>query len=841
MSSMNKNDGPGKDPSVKLSDTGFSEQVPAQNLFVASRELPNDSGEFTATTHVVNTGVESTAQVVNPISMMTGITDNASMGTAQDIMTFLAKPYPLRTGSFSTTDTVSTFNIDSIPSALIQIPIFLNKLKGFLGIRATMVFRLQVNANRFQQGRYILAWTPVCGASTGVPAVGQWFFTHNHTLTQRTQLPHVELDLSTDTQAILKVPFISVYSHAPIVSTGSYANTGYIQITPYSPLVAPAGSTIASYTLWASFEDVELVGAVVPQMGRAFRTKVVPKSKTASEQEQEDAGVGPVQSSMRVVSKVASFVGTNIPFLSEIAAPVSWAANIVGGVASIFGWARPIVLNAPERRKIEIFPYATTMDSADTAAPLSLSARNNVEVLPGFAGTDIDEMSIPFLVSIPAYWQTLTWSTSATNGSSLATWPMSPVYFNNVTTSVGGSSVNNFLPLAFLANMFALWRGSVVLTFKLVKTEFHSGRLLLAFNPDPGNGTSGGATFNLTDTSYVYREIIDVREGNEFSFTIPWTSLTSYKNTATGDNIYGYVQLFVLDELVAPATVSSNISILVEVSGAKDFEFAVPRPTTMSPVIGVVAQMADGFVPKPQPNPSNVHSGIIGGSKVCEDELVNSRMAIGERILSLRSLLRSSSLLIQNPTNVVTRYTNILPYTLFYCNGTGTLAQPPVCGDYYSVIGSCYALSRGGVRWRAYDSLDNNHFQATTYLANLGTYTGLGFSYDATDINGGTNLLTRNNSPFVIQNWQHTGGLEVAVPQYNKYHSRPHANYFSAPASGGTTINLTTSDSSAKFGIFTDTGSTPSNPLTFMRSMSDDGNFGMFVSIPPMVVIPTAL
>jgi hypothetical protein len=804
-------------------------------LFVASRELPNSSGELIATTNVLNTGVESTAQVVNPISIGRGIIDNASTGIDQDIRTFLSKPYPILNGTLGISDTVSTFPMLTVPSQIIQIPLFLNKLKGYLGIRATLVFRLQVNANRFQQGRYILAWTPMCGSQGSSVASSHWYNIHNHTLTQRTQLPHVELDLATDTQAILKIPYVSVLTHAPIVSTGSVGDIGVVQITPYSPLVAPAGSAIASYTLWVSFEDIHLAGAAVPQMARAFQAKVVPRSKNASETEQKEAGIGPLQSSMRVVSKVSDFIGTTIPFLSEFAMPVSWAANIVGGVASIFGWSKPLVLNPAERRKIDIFPYVTTMDSSDTAAPLSLSARNAVEVCPGFAGTDIDEMSIPFLISIPAFWANVAWTTSAVNGTALTTLSMNPRFFLNTSTSFGGTNVINYLPLGFLATCFGMYRGSVVLTFKLIKTEFHSGRLLLAFNPFH-QPSGSGASYTITDSSYIHREIIDIRDGNEFSFTIPWTSLTSYKSTFSTDAIYGTVILFVLDELVAPATVSSTVNILVEVSGAKDFEFAQPINLAVGPVAGVFPQMADCFDPKPQSNPSSFISGVIGGSKVSEDELLNSRMAVGERILSLRSLLRATSVLAQQTSLSPSRFTNFLPYTLFFSNAYSTPAMPPVGGDYYSIIGSFYALSRGGVRFRAYDPTNSYQGFYTTVLQPVSSYASSGFNYSTTDF-AGSSLNYRNNNPFVIQNFPHTGGMEVSVPQYHLYHSRANVDHFSVPTSGALTINLSTSSTLTRIGVSVDTNTPPINNLQFMRSMSDDGNFGMFVSIPPMYAI----
>jgi len=147
-------------------------------------------------------------------SLDSGLLSNASTGFYQDIAEFLAKPYPLYNGTFSGTDNSGTFPLTDCLTNFFTHPIYSNKVSGFLGIRATFVLRLQVNAERFQQGRYLLCFAPLMtNSASGYPGSLPRLTQVRATPTNVTQLPKVELDLNCDTEAILEIPYVSPYSH----------------------------------------------------------------------------------------------------------------------------------------------------------------------------------------------------------------------------------------------------------------------------------------------------------------------------------------------------------------------------------------------------------------------------------------------------------------------------------------------------------------------------------------------------------------------------------------------------------------------------------------------------
>jgi hypothetical protein len=60
----------------------------------------------------------------------------------------------------------------------------------------TLKFTIAVNADPFQQGRYILAWVPLAGAAHDGTKYGLTINQKLCSLVQRTTVPHVEIDLN---------------------------------------------------------------------------------------------------------------------------------------------------------------------------------------------------------------------------------------------------------------------------------------------------------------------------------------------------------------------------------------------------------------------------------------------------------------------------------------------------------------------------------------------------------------------------------------------------------------------------------------------------------------------
>ena len=618
------------------------------NLYPISDTDKTGVVDSTSTTQFVSDANSVLATSIAPKQLDRIVYDSSSDMTNMSLKEFLAKPVIVQSGKFTDADTFSSFNpIYNPSSSFLANAMLTNKFEGFLGFRATTVYRLVVNATRFQQGRYNMSYIASGGADTKALGFQQWYKDHAATLVQRTTLPHVELDLCCDTEAIIKIPYHSVVNFFPqgsLTGTVAFGDLGVLLLYPYEKLAAVTGALECSYTIYSYFEDIVLVNAALPQSGRLFTSK---KKKSDTEVEQDSVGIGPISSSLIKVRDAAN-IFAKVPFLSSYASSVSWFSDIGASAAKVFGWSKPVSL-APSTRVTQNFlPYAANTDGPDMSFPLSYSYENSVGVGAGFAGTDVDEMDFGFLATIPVWNSTTTWATGVTAGTSIFITEVA-TSFDVYNTIVNTSTINHYTPLQFIASHFLYWRGSIVYKLKFVKTEFHSGRLSVTFNPmNAAYNFAPGIT--LQNSSYLHRQIIDIRETNEFTFVVPFVSDSPYrKNVANAEGLTGYFEILVLDPLVAPATVSSSIKLIVEMAAGPDIEFAVPQQNVYSYIAGITPQ--SGVIDQGSNVCSNLESAI-GSSIIKPDGSVNALHCIGEKITSFRALLKlpQQNLFLTTPT-----------------------------------------------------------------------------------------------------------------------------------------------------------------------------------------------
>jgi hypothetical protein len=304
-----------------------------------------------------------------------------------------------------------------------------------------------------------------------------------------------------------------------------------------------------------------------------------------------------------------------------------------------------------------------------------------------------------------------------------------------------------------------------------------------------------------------------------------------------GENNVGTIAVYVVDPLIAPDTVSNTITFLLEVAGGEDLSFAVPlSQASQVPVFGITPQSGN-LAEKPNVCLESV--SYIGGSNM-QDNIDNSAYCIGEHVSSWRSLLKMFI-----PLNDTTEFTvgtnaqiDIVPYAWDYYYETAAPNNPNWTSDFYGTMCSIFALSRGGVRFKFADSLNlvgtstvqmGNPVAVTTPFTNLLVRSSL-----ATPDLTGKQLLRYTAGVRTLGNSAVGIPLEVAIPQYHRFHSRSNIDhmcntqyqYTMAPGRLATRTVI-----SASFPT--------SNPYAGVyRSCSDDGNFGMFVSIPPMTIVP---
>jgi hypothetical protein len=368
---------------------------------------------------------------------------------------------------------------------------------------------------------------------------------------------------------------------------------------------------------------------------------------------------------------------------------------------------------------------------------------------------------------------------------------------------------------------------------KFVKTEFHSGRLAVSFSP---NDNSTGAPINhtLAQSAFLHRQIIDIRECNEFTFVVPFISSAPYRNS--GESI-GQLIVHVLDALVAPSTVSTTVGIILESCMGSDAEFAVPRFNNMSYVMGISPQSNMDPFANSEANVCANYRGNVGTMTVPPDECSNSLYCVGERISSFRSLIKMPNPLVIRVAPVASLYFNIVPYFLpytYYDTGAPVYFDAPVFSDIYTTISSLYLYVRGGVRIKF---LDNT---AVTAAEPVAVYLGsdifnnqlisAGFSFDIFDGRSLAVASSRIGLPAMYYKAGYSG--EIQVPSYNRFHSRLVTDALTHPNGGPYLIdNVTTSPD-----IYVSRTSVPSvaNLTGILRSASDDANCGVFLAVPPI-------
>lgn len=834
----------------------------------------NDITQFNEDAEIV------TAQITKPLDIMSYLPSSADTGANLSIIDFLKRPFAIARGTLGTTDTVSTFPIYSMPDYAFSQAQYSNKLQGVFGFRGDMVFKIQINGNPFQQGRYMLAWVPTGGAAASASPTTFWYITHGFTLSQRSQLPHVELDISCDTTAILKVPFVSALEYFPVGATNNttkLGSTGILQLFPYAALQSPSGSNTVPYTLWVNFENIELVGATYPQSNIGF-------DKNPTEVEQKSAGIAPISGALAKFSGAAKILG-QIPLLSSVAAPVGWATEILSKAALSLGWSRPLNLEPYMRVERAIHPYHANFDAPDNSLPLSYSCKNQVEVLPGFGGTDVDEMSFGYFLSVPTWIATISWPETGMIDQNLWTTKLSPGQFLTTATDTG-RTLTNFTPMAFISNMFQFWRGGFVFTFKIVKTPMHSGRLVVAFNPLE-TMVVAGSTYLTTENQrfYTHREVIDIRETSEFTVTVPYTSVQAFRACSTADNIdsMGQLTLSILDPLVAPGVVANNVQIIIEVAAASDMEFAVPTGSIWCPVTDVTPQGNICFsqcstLNTTTESPQNVHyerltneaiynggcfdtypqsnigfskgdanpcqkmDVVIGNGTARTDNLMHSRACIGEKISSFRQMLKVPCILPYNNSNIDhTLYRTMLPFAISWFVNETAEKFTYLGVDIYSMLGSMYVMSRGGVRIKAipfYNGVPNAYWTAyyTPYPAGSTGLTDWFFARSS-DMLGKTTPENYCKAPTVVGDIHLNGGFDIQVPMYHFQHARTNVEQ----GSGVDYAYELTNCASRNFLNIKCDQTADAGGFQYYRSGADDCSFAGFVSIPPMRQIPPVI
>ncbi|QOW95919.1 polyprotein [Aulacophora lewisii iflavirus 1] len=198
------------------------------------------------------------------------------------------------------------------------------------------------------------------------------------------------------------------------------------------------------------------------------------------------------------------------------------------------------------------------------------------------------EMEIKYLTSIFGLIKQITWTTAQSSGVIIAKLPFSPSLdsYPRVNLSNPDEYTCDIMPpVSVMSQLFAYWRGSLQYKFDFIASQFHTGRLIIAYLPR----IVGDATVTLDQLTFCDHIVVDLRDerqvlfSNQFISDKPWWPRRSNNRESTEIYPPGYIYVCVLNPLTATSAVSNRIDINIYLRGGDDFELQIP----VNPTIGL--------------------------------------------------------------------------------------------------------------------------------------------------------------------------------------------------------------------------------------------------------------
>jgi hypothetical protein len=652
--------------------------------------------------------VNATTQFIEAAPIVMGATSQPTTKVSTyttdltSIQDFLTKPQLIGNGQWTTSNTQNqNLFSQSVAALLSSVTVWANKIQGFNLIRGDLIVTIEMNASPFQQGKLLLHYLPCVVNFTNVNPL--YLSLHNTVLMQKVQHPHIEIECR-KTSSKFRIPYVAP-THFYDIKQGMY-DWGTFYLDVFSVLqtgaAAPSGQNYVDYLVYANWENIELCAPMIAQSS----SRETKSKKRAGAVEETAENAGPISSGLRKVGTVANSIATvftEVPVIGNFVGALGWAANIAAGVASIFGWSKPreltgvnVVTNQPQR-------YAGTCDGPDLALPGGISCLTRIETIDYGSYTDEDEMTLAYLYKIPNYMETVSWAAGAGQGASLYSFEVSPatLYQSATSATIGGhaSTYNYTAPIGYLAQFHAVWRGSLILTLKFVKTQMHSGRLQLTWTPS----STVDETPTVSTSTLSLRAIIDVRVEDEVSFELPYLIWSDFLSLESGyPTTSGQVDILVLNDLRAPESCAQQIDMQIFYRAGDDFEMGVPKSYTTGCVpcfaqSGSVEMSLHG-------EGTGVSMGqyTIGDLGSKRDPLMHVSRCLGEKIFSIKSYLLRN-MFIPNLINWLSTHTNIIvaPWFTSVCGlnpETGVIYKTAAGGDLLSWLANMYAFQRGSIK-----------------------------------------------------------------------------------------------------------------------------------------------
>lgn len=284
-------------------------------------------------------------------------------------------------------------------------------------------------------------------------------------------------------------------------------------------------------------------------------------------------------------SIISSISKLFIPVFGPFATAFQIASHSVAEIASLFGFSKPNnlqpvcdMVSAPHRGMYA----ATGLDNCDL---LAMDPKSSVAISSSIINGDgTDAMAFASIFGRGAVVSIINFQSTSTVGTALMAMPITPGRIPIV------GEINHLTPLSMVAFPFKYWRGSLKYKFRCISSAYHRGVVRIAWVPRPIDVTTVLDAFDNTSINCLW----DISSSDILELEVGWRVNQPYKRVARiatdllvtdyhtiEANCNGFLYMIVVQPLTCTDIVNS-IKILVEVSGGKDFEVAVPTKSIIS-------------------------------------------------------------------------------------------------------------------------------------------------------------------------------------------------------------------------------------------------------------------
>lgn len=738
------------------SHISFDRTTEANDYYEVHTVIPQSGETFTVTTGTKETASENVEFMdSNPAFNYTvDSTDDPTRGIADvgdaSLGTFLSRPILIKEFEWATS--TSFFEQFDPWSLFYNNARNINRIANFNLLRSKLCVRILVNGNGFYYGRLIASYNPI-------PAEDEVTVNRGLNITQdvvgASQRPHIYINPTECQGGDLCLPFVWP-QNALSIPKAQWSKMGQMTISSLNPLRNANGATDPiTISVFAYAEDVNLS---IPTASNPVT--ITPQS--------DEYGNTPVANMASRIARVTGKLG-EVPYIGPFAMATTMAAKAVGGIAQLFGFSRPAIIDTVSIYKPQYVGGLANTNTPDTTNKLSLDVKQEVTIDPSVVGVgSTDEMGLVDIAKRESYYTTFTWQPvgGARSGPGFKLFQTQVIPTVYRTFGSGAGTEFHLTPSGYASLPFSFWGGSMEFRIQVVASNFHRGRLRLVWDPSSLTGD---------DYNTAYTKVVDISDMRDFTFKIGWGREASFLpvynpmsiDVGTGTTVpsftlgdsdpamtevygNGTLSVFVVNDLTVPNTdagIDSDVEINVFTKMCDDARFAQPDDKALSSItyFNATAPSAQSKVATVEAQSDEVEKVDMKDQEAAPvseqpdtmcaaDQPVTDHMMdvyFGEQVTSIRQMMKryclhslnSVGLELSNQalgTNTSTRMPDFPYYFGYNANGVNETAAGDKFSYCYTTLmnyfAPAYVAYRGGIRWKHLIQLSQNDPQTDQNL-----------------------------------------------------------------------------------------------------------------------------